>query len=139
MLETNKNDFAIMMRVTWQNYGRNAPDRELMKFWFEKLEAHGLDVVGNAFDKWIDSQADQLPSLKNISDMCKPAPAIYARLPAPVSTADNKRHADEVVKFVADGLTKTHDMRAWARKIIAAPKNYPDISFSWANKALINE
>jgi hypothetical protein len=139
MNESNKNEFAMMMRVTWQNYGRNAPDKELMAHWFSKLSDHGILVVGKAFDGWIDSQSDDLPSLKNISDMCKPAPTIFARLPSPLAKAENKRHADDVVKFVADHMKVPSDKKDWARKIKANPKNYPDISLRYANEALISE
>lgn len=136
MTDDDKKDFALMIRVTWQSYGRNPPDRETMKFWFEKLSDHSVKVVGNAFDKWIDANADDLPSFKNIADLCKTSPTIFARLPSPLAIADTKRHVEELVEYVAEHVKPTTEYRAWAKKIIANPKNYPDISLRIAKEAM---
>jgi hypothetical protein len=136
MTDDDKKDFALMMRVTWQSYGRNPPDKETMKFWFEKLAEHSVKVVGNAFDKWIITNADDLPSFKNIADLCKPNPTIFARLPSPLAQADNKRHVDELVELLSQNVISKTDYRAWAHKIIANPKNYPDISLRIAKEAV---
>jgi hypothetical protein len=138
MTEENKKDFAMMMRVTWQSYGRNPPDRETMKFWFEKLSDHSIQTVGNAFDKWINTSADDLPSFKNIADLCKPNPTIFARLPSPLALADNHRHAVEVKQAVEVMTSKTKDMKAWARKIVdgSFKSNAPDLAMKYAKEAL---
>lgn len=139
MTENDKKEFAMMMRITWQSYGRNHPDKETMRFWFEKLSEHDIMTVGKAFDEWIDTMAKDLPSYKNIKDLCKPKPTIFARLPSPLAIAENHRHAVEVKQAVEQMTKPKRDMKAWAKKIIANPRNYHDISFKLAKEALGNE
>ena len=53
MTDNDKKDFALMMRVTWANYGRNEPDKDTMRYWYSKLDKHDFNVVTKAFDDWI--------------------------------------------------------------------------------------
>lgn len=135
MDDTNKKDFALMMRVTWANYGRNEPDRETMRYWFSKLDKHDFNIVTKAFDEWIDA-SKQLPTIKDIQDACKPKPTIFARLPSPLAIAENHRHAVEVKQAVDKMINGKRDYRAWAKVILNNKSNYPDISFRYANEAL---
>lgn len=135
MDDTNKKDFALMMRVTWANYGRNEPDKDTLRYWFGKLEAHDFNLVTKAFDDWIMS-SKQLPTLKDIQDACKPKPQVYARLPSPLSNKDNQRHVVEVKEAIEKMVNGKRDMKAWAHKIIANPSAYPDISYRYAKEAL---
>jgi hypothetical protein len=136
MTDNDKKEFAVIMRVTWQSYHRNTPDKETMRYWFEKLNNHSLTIVGNAFDKWIISNDKELPTFKNIADLCKPNPTIFARLPSPLALAENHRHAVEVKDAVEKMTSNPKDMKGWAYKILATPKNYPDISIKLAKEAL---
>ena len=135
MDDTNKKDFALMMRVTWANYGRNEPDKDTLRYWFGKLENHDFNLVTKAFDDWIMS-SKQLPTLKDIQDACKPKPQVYARLPSPLSNEDNQRHVVEVKEAIEKMVNGKRDMKAWAHKIIANPSAYPDISYRYAKEAL---
>ena len=76
MTDNDKKDFALMMRVTWANYGRNEPDKDTMRYWYSKLDRHDFNVVTKAFDDWIDT-SKQLPTIKDIQDACKPKPTIF--------------------------------------------------------------
>jgi hypothetical protein len=133
--ETNKKDFALMMRVTWANYGRNEVDKDTLRYWFGKLEKFEFEQVTKAFDDWIDSSKN-LPTIKDIQDGCKPKPTIFARLPSPLAIAENHRHALEVKDAVEKMTQGKRDMKAWARKIKSNPSAYPDISLRYANEAL---
>lgn len=135
MDDTNKKDFALMMRVTWANYGRNEPDKDTMRYWFGKLANYEFNQVTKAFDDWIDS-SKQLPTVKDIVDALKPKPTIFARLPSPLAIAENHRHAVEVKEAVEKMVSGKRDMKAWAHKIIANPKAYPEISLRYAKEAL---
>ena len=135
MNDTNKKDFALMMRVTWANYGRNEPERETMRYWFSKLDKHDFNLVTKAFDDWIMA-SKQLPTIKDIQDACKPKPTIFARLPSPLAIAENHRHAVEVKQAVDKMVNGKRDYKAWARKIKDNPSAYPDISLRLANEAL---
>ena len=61
-------NFALMMRVTWQTYGRKEIEKETMRYWFNKLISYDFDVVTIAFDNWIKSQRE-LPTVKDIFDL----------------------------------------------------------------------
>jgi hypothetical protein len=127
--------FSSMMNITWQSCGRNQPEKETKAYWFNKLEKYEFKEVENAFDEWLKSQ-DELPTIHQIIKLCQHKVTIYAQLASPLAMADNKRHAQEVVDFVANNITKKTDYRAWAKKIIDNPKNYPDISLKYANEAI---
>jgi len=133
--ETDRDKFALMMKVTWQSYGRNGLDREALRYWFDKLSKHDFIDVSNAFDEWIKSQKD-LPTVSDILKLCQHRVTIYARLPSPLSKQANQGYAKEVVEFVAKQPKQTRDYRAWARKIITNPSAYPDISLKLAREAL---
>ena len=124
-----------MMRVTWANYGRNEVDKDTLRYWFGKLEKYEFEQVTKAFDDWIDSSKN-LPTVKDILDACKPKPTIFARIASPLALAENHRHAVEVKNAVEKMTHGKRDMKDWARKIIANPKNYPDISLKLAREAL---
>lgn len=133
--EQDRNSFATMMKVTWQSYGRNNLDRETMRYWFDKLFNYELFEVEKAFDEWLKSQKE-LPTVSDILKLCQHKVTIHARLPSPLSKQANAEHAHEVVEYVKENIKPKRDMREWARKIIASPKNYPDIAVRFAKEAL---
>lgn len=133
--DTDAKQFAVMMKITWQSYGRNGLDKETMRYWFDKLSDYEFNAVSHAFDEWLKSQKD-LPTVNEIIKLCQHKVTIYARLPSPLSIADNKRHADEVVAFVENNIKPKRDFKGWARNILNNPKSYPDISLTLAKEAL---
>lgn len=135
MIDDNKKEFALMMRIVCSNYNHKELDKETLRYWFSKLEKHDLKVVSAAFDGWVDTNK-YMPTIKDIMDACKPKPTIFARLPSPLAIAENHRHAVEVKEAVAQMTKPKRDMKAWARKILESPKSYPDISIKLAKEAL---
>lgn len=127
--------FAMMMKITWQSYGRNGLEKETMRYWYDKLSAYEFNAVSHAFDEWLKSQKD-LPTVNEIIKLCQHKVTIYARIASPLALESNKRHADNVIAYVAKNIKPERDYRAWARKILASPKNYPDISIQYAKEAL---
>ena len=124
-----------MMVVTWQNYGRNKPDSETMRFWFDKLINHDIVTVGNAFDYWLLHNDNELPTIKNILDLCKPKQEFHKALPKPtISDEQLKKNLDKISDMVKP-KDKT-DYKKWARDILANPKGLPDISIRFAKEAL---
>lgn len=77
-----------------------------------------MQEVEMAFDNWLKSQSTQ-PTIHDILKLCQHKITIFSKLPSPLVTADNKRHANEVVDYVAKNIKKEPDRRAWARKIIS--------------------
>jgi hypothetical protein len=133
--ETDAKSFASMMKVTWQSCGRNHPDKDTMSYWFNKLSSYDLAAVEKAFDTWLTSQSE-LPTINEIIKLCQHKVTIHARIASPLAIQDNKRHINEVQTYIAENIKPTKDMRAWAQKILANPKNYPDISFKIATEAI---
>jgi hypothetical protein len=133
--ENDSKQFALMMKVTWQSYGRNGLEREALRYWFDKLIGYDFTEVSNAFDQWIKTQKE-LPTVSEILKLCQHKVTIHARIASPLAVESNKHHADNVVAYVAKNIKPERDKRAWARKILDNPKNYPDVSFKLATEAL---
>jgi hypothetical protein len=127
--------FRIMMNLVWQSYGRNHPESETIRYWFDKLDKHEFNILSNAFDEWLKSQKE-LPTVSEILKLCQHKVTIHARIASPLAVESNKHHADNVVAYVAKNIKPERDKRAWARKILDNPKNYPDVSFKLATEAL---
>ena len=124
-----------MMRVTWQTYGRKEIEKETMRYWFDKLIAYDFEVVTIAFDNWIKNQRE-LPTVKDITDLCKPKVTIHARLPSPLAKESNKQHMEELKEAVKKMSNPRADKyTAWIFRILDNPKNYPDTSFKYATQA----
>ena len=133
--ETDAKLFASIMKITWQSCGRTNLDKQTMAYWFNKLNGHDLNVVEKAFDTWLTNQSE-LPTIRDIIKLCQPNPTIFSRLPSPLAIAENHRRALEVKEAVDKMTKKEMDCKAWARKILANPSHYPDISFKYATEAL---
>lgn len=133
--ETDRGDFITLMTVMWQSFGRNAPDGRTMHAWFNALKKYELFEVTEAFDTWLKNQT-QLATISEILKICKPKVTIYARIASPLAIESNKRHATDVMTYVAKNIKPQSDYRAWTRKIIANPFRYPDISIKLAKEAL---
>jgi hypothetical protein len=122
-----------MMNVVWQSYGRNHPDSETIRYWFDKLVKHEFNVASNAFDEWLKTQKD-LPTVSDILKLCQHKVTIHARIASPLALESYKQHADNVIAYVAKNIKPQSDYRAWIKPILANPKNYPDISLQYAKE-----
>jgi hypothetical protein len=120
-------------------YQKQPLDQDSFKLWFYKLQNFEFNVVTKAFDKHIDN-SKFFPSIFDILQLCREKPIEFARLEAPkLSKEANAVYAANVNKFVQDIKSedkKLKDMRAWAHRIIANPKNYPPISLEFAKEAI---
>jgi hypothetical protein len=134
--ENDRDQFALMMKVTWQSYGRNGLERETMRYWFDKLINYEFDEVSKAFDLWIKSQKE-LPTVSDILKLCQHKVTIHARLPSPLSQESNQAHAKEVVQYVAEHIKAPIDRRQWARDLVSGKKisNW-DGAINFAKEAL---
>lgn len=135
MTDNDKKEFALMLKIVCQSYSHREFEKDTLRYWYSKLECYEFNIVSKAFDTWIDT-SKQFPTVKDIVELCKPKPTIFARLPSPLAIAENHRHASEV-KEAVDKMTKgNRDMKDWARRIKANPSAYPEISLRYANEAL---
>ena len=139
MTLNDKIRFQSMMDTLTSVYQKQPLDQDSFKLWFYKLQNFEFNVVTKAFDKHIDN-SKFFPSIFDILQLCREKPIEFARLEAPkLSKQANAVYAANVNKFVQDIKSedkKLKDMRAWAHRIIANPKNYPSISVEFAKEAI---
>jgi hypothetical protein len=135
----DKISFKSMMDTLASIYQKQPLDQNTLRVWFYKLEKFEFSIVTKAFDKHIDN-SKFFPSIFDILQLCREKPIEFARLEAPkLSKEANAVYAANVNKFVQDNIIedkKLKDMRAWAHRIIANPKNYPAISLEFAKEAI---
>lgn len=138
MIETDKRPFADMINAVFSIYNKSAPEKEMLRIWWHKLERFEFSVVGKAFDTWTDTP-NKLPQPADIIALCKPREDVYYALPSPVNYEENKKHVEELNTFVAKKLKPKTDHKAWAKRIIANPQNFPEISLKYAQEAMQHE
>ena len=135
----DKISFKSMMDTLASIYQKQPLDQNTLRVWFYKLEKFEFSIVTKAFDKHIDN-SKFFPSIFDILQLCREKPIEFARLEAPkLSKEANAVYAANVNRFVQDNKIedkKLKDMRAWAHRIIANPKNYPAISLEFAKEAV---
>jgi len=135
LIDADKKEFMLMMKIVCSSFNHREFDKETLRYWFSKLDRYDFKIVSNAFDQWIDNSRS-FPTVKDIVELCKPKAEMYAKLPHKINLAESKKHSDEVKQAVSDMTKPKRDMKAWAKKIIANPKAYPDISLRIAKEAL---
>ena len=124
-----------MMDITWQSNHRHPVDKATKLYWFNKLQHLALGDVAQAFDKWL-IETKELPTLKDILNGCRKENNVYARLPAPLDINANKERMADLNNVVGTMTSKVKDYRAWARKIVSMPHNYPALSLKLAQESL---
>ena len=137
MILNDKTGFKQMMDTVTTLYQKQPLDQDTLRVWFHKLERFEFNVVTKAFDKWVDNNKF-MPTVFDILQLCREKPIEFVQLEAPKLTRQqNHQYSHEVLKFMAEqDNNKPKDMRAWAKRIIANPKNYPPISLKFAKEAL---
>ena len=140
MTDNDKIGFMDMMNTVATLYSKQKFDKDTLKVWYYKLERFDFLTVAKAFDAYVNQYAI-MPTPADIIKICKQAPVEFTKLSAPkLSQIENKFHADKLLaeaqKRMPKEEKKLKDMRAWAHRIIANPKNYPAISLQFAEEAL---
>lgn len=136
MIDADKRPFADMINAVFTIYGKPLPEKEMLRIWWHKLKRFEFCDVAKAFDIWTDTP-NKLPQPADIVQLCKPRDDIYRALPKPANhQTENKKNARELNTFVAKEIKPITDYQAWARRIIDAPQNYPEISVRFAQEAL---
>ena len=137
MILNDKIGFKQMLDTVTALYQRPQLDIDTLRVWFAKLEKFEFNVVTKAFDKWVDNNKF-MPTVFDILQLCREKPVEFVQLQAPKLTkAQNHKYSHQVLKFIAEQENnKPKDMRAWAKKIIVNPKNYPAISLKFAKEAV---
>ncbi len=138
MLDADKKEFAVMMKIVCSNYSHANLEKDTLRYWFSKLENYDLKTVSIAFDKWIDN-SKFMPTYKDILDLCKPVTPIYNAIAKKVDKAANKQYADNVVKFVQQHNNgASRDWVKYWEYILREPKGHKEITIRAAKDALKN-
>ena len=140
MIEQDKIGFKSMMDTVTSLYQKPNLDIDTLRVWFHKLDKFEFNVVTKAFDKWVDSNKF-FPSVFDILQLCREKPVEFVQLQAPkLNNQQNKAQADKMLALIQERMPqeekKLKDMRAWAHRILANPKNYPAISLKTAREAI---
>ena len=137
MTQDDKTGFKQMMDTVTTLYQKQPLDIDTLRVWFHKLERFEFAQVTKACEKWVD-QSRFMPTPSDILTLVKEKPIEYMKLEPPkLSKEQNHKYSHEVLKFMAEqDNNKPKDMRAWAKRIIANPKNYPPISLKFAKEAV---
>ncbi len=138
MTDLDKLAFKDMIVAVFAIYNKPPPEKEMLRIWFHKLSRFDFSVVAKALDVWTDTP-NKLPQPADIIALCKPREDVYFALPSPVNYEENKKHVEELNTFVAKKLKPKTDHRAWAKRIIANPQNFPEISLKYAQEAMQHE
>jgi hypothetical protein len=140
MIEQDKIGFKQMMDTVSSLYQKQPLDKDTLRVWFHKFEKFEFNVVTKAFDKWVDTNKF-FPSIFDILQLCREKPIEFVQLQAPkLNNQQNKAQSDKMLALIQERMPvedkKLKDMRAWAHRIIANPKNYPAISLKTAKEAI---
>ncbi len=135
MHDLNKAPFWAMINITMELTNHPPLSKEAIITWWHQLSKFEFDVVQKAVDDWLDA-SNRPPTPHDIKLLCKPKKDIYTALPAPLNRIENMEYSKEVVQFIAEQPKKKSDKRAWIKRILDNPKNYPDISLKYAQEAL---
>lgn len=135
MTDDQKAAFRDMMNLVMQTYGKQKPDVDLLRMWWAKLERYEIADVCKALDTWIDTKT-HAPTPADIIELCRHKVTIHPRLPSPLNVHENREHAKEIKNAIENMTQPKRDMRAWAKKILANPRNYPDIAVRFAHEAM---
>jgi thioester reductase-like protein len=140
MTSNDKIGFKQMMDTVTTLYQKPNLDIDTIRVWFAKLEKYDFNVVTKAFDKHVDTNKF-MPTVFDILQLCREKPIEFVQLQAPkLNNQQNKAQADKMLAMIQERMPeedkKLKDMRAWAHRIIANPKNYPAISLKTAKEAI---
>ena len=116
-------------------YNLPAMDINTVRIWYSKLEKYEFKEVCKALDTYT-TKYSTAPNPADIIRMI-PEPVQYTQLPSPkLSKEENKQYSDKMLEAIEKAPKPTTDMKAWAKRIIKNPKDYPEISLRFAKEAL---
>ena len=114
------------------SYGNDLGVLNAKQVWAEELAGITPDRIKNA----LLHNYDYAPSCDQFKAQCKTsAPVVpdYKALPKPALSDEKINELHDKLSAFTSGK---RDMKAWAKKIIANPSAYPDISYRYAKEAL---
>ena len=136
MIEQDKILFKQMLDTVFEMHNRDLLTIEQMRVWWAKLHQYEFNIVSNAVAT-LTATSKYCPTLADIDKLCYVKPNDFTKLALPkMSKEESKVYSDKMIETVVKTSKPTTDYKAWAKRIMANPKNYPAISFKFAKEAL---
>lgn len=109
---------------------------DIAQEWMEKIGRYDLATIKKALDHFQEHE-EHPPSLPKFMALCEAnKPHEYTQaLPHKLTAEDIERNKKRLHE-AAEVLHSRKDFKAWAKRIVANPRNYPDISLKFAREAL---
>jgi hypothetical protein len=129
------NTFFDKYRIgTLNESGQDMGIENAKQVWAQELAGTSPERISMA----LMASYDYPPSCDDFKMNCaiKAQQPIYTALPAPNNKETNKAFADNVVKFISEHTAPKADYKAWAKRILANPQNFPDSSLTAAKEAM---
>lgn len=127
LVDTDKKEFWAMLNVAMELCNRPPLSKEAVVTYWHMLKGYDLSVVRESLDKWVDSSS-KAPTPHDIKDLCKPVTPIYNAIARKADKEANKQHVKELMGYIAENLKPKTDYKAWAKRILANPQNFPENS-----------
>lgn len=136
MIEKDKILFKQMLDTVFEMHNRDLLSIEQMRIWWAKLQQYEFNVVSNALAS-LTANSKYCPTLADIDKLCYIKPADFAKIAPPrMSKEDSKIQSDKMMLTISETFKPTTDYKAWAKRIMANPQNFPAISLKMAKEAL---
>ena len=131
--------FASAYGKHWMDMWNGANIEEIKGDWAEYLDGINPLNMKEALDYCIEHKPFP-PTLPEFKILCKQLHKtdVTKALPRKFTPEEIERNQQRVHAAVSQ-LTEKTDYKAWARKILASPKSYHDISVRFAKEALAHE
>lgn len=135
MTDKDKSNFMKLINSIMEMYSQPEVELSLMRVWFAKLQEFDFQTVCKAFDVYT-SKNTSAPTPIDIIKLC-PRPTQFTAIAAPkMAVEESKKHSDQVMQMISKTIEPSTDYKAWAKRILQNPKNYPAISIRFAKEAL---
>jgi hypothetical protein len=136
MIEKDKILFKQMLDTVFEMHNRDLLTIEQMRVWWAKLSQYEFSIVSNAVAT-LTANSKFCPTLADIDKLCYIKPNDFAKIAPPrMSKEDSKVQSDKMMETISKTLKPTTDYKAWAKRIMINPKDYPAISLKFAKEAL---
>lgn len=128
------NSFINKYKVgTLDSFGNDIGIANAKQVWASELAGMSVEKIKNA----LESNYEHAPSCDAFKANCKSSGITdFKAIAAPISKDENKRYADNVVKFVAENTIAKTDYHAWAKRIMRDPAKFPESSVQAAKEVL---
>ena len=136
MIEKDKILFKQMLDTVFEMHNRDLLTIEQMRVWWAKLSQYEFNIVSNAVAT-LTANSKFCPTLADIDKLCYIKPNDFTKIAPPrMSKEDSKVQSDKMMETISKTLKPTTDYKAWAKRIMTNPKDYPAISLKFAKEAL---